>query len=73
VLDVEEELGDWFARRVELFSRAVGPDDDTWRRACGWSAWKRAITLIDQAAAPFRRQEPEHALPAILEDSGTDR
>lgn len=56
-------------RGREVFRDAVGLDDDTWRRARGWSAWKAAITLIDPASPPLRRQESERALPAVLADA----
>ena len=60
-------------RSREVFRRAVDLDDDTWRRARGWSAWKAAITLADPAAPPVRRQESHRALAAVLQDSATNR
>jgi aminoglycoside phosphotransferase (APT) family kinase protein len=60
-------------RGRDVFRRAVGLDDETWRRARGWSVWKAAITLIHPAAPPLRRQESERALAAVLEDCATDR
>jgi aminoglycoside phosphotransferase (APT) family kinase protein len=56
-------------RDREVFRDAVGLDDDTWRRARGWSVWKAAITLIDPASPPLRRQESERALRAVLADA----
>ena len=60
-------------RGREVFRRAVDLDDDTWRRARGWSAWKAAITLADPASAPVRRQESHRALAAVLQDSAANR
>lgn len=59
-------------RGREAFRQAVGLDNDTWRRARGWSAWKAAITLADPAASPLRRQESDRALAAVIEDCAAD-
>jgi aminoglycoside phosphotransferase (APT) family kinase protein len=60
-------------RSRQVFRQGVDLDDNTWRRARGWSAWKAAITLADPASPPPRQQESRHALRAVLHDSTIDR
>ncbi|MFC4149538.1 aminoglycoside phosphotransferase family protein [Micromonospora mangrovi] len=50
------------------FRRAVGLDDDTWRRARGWALWKAAITLANPDASARRRREQTRAFAAVLRD-----
>ncbi|WP_433075062.1 aminoglycoside phosphotransferase family protein [Dactylosporangium sp. CA-052675] len=55
-----------------VFRRAVGLDDDTWRRARGWALWKAAITLINPGSSESRRAEQQRALAAVLHDVSGD-